>query len=293
MNRTYHFISGLPRSGSTLLSSILKQNPRFTAGISNPIAMYCDGIIRDTHIGAGLGSTVSIDKRKDIIRGIFDSFYNNETDVCFNTNRGWAGNTSLLSELYPNFKMIVCVREIPWILDSFENLNNKNPFTIKPLYNHQQLSSVYERTHMLMGNFNNNPGFVSGPLSHVQQSVYSNERNHICYVEYDALVKSPDSTMKQLYKFLDEPWFEHDYENVEDSYDEFDEQANIIGLHDIRKKVEYKERTSILPTDLWNQYDQTSFWKHNPAIKKDLNWITHNTMPFFSNTSKNRINKQL
>ena len=32
----YHFISGLPRSGSTLLSAILLQNPRFHAGMSSP-----------------------------------------------------------------------------------------------------------------------------------------------------------------------------------------------------------------------------------------------------------------
>ncbi|MGH8137248.1 MAG: sulfotransferase, partial [Steroidobacteraceae bacterium] len=33
----FHFISGLPRSGSTLLSAILKQNPRFHAGMTSPL----------------------------------------------------------------------------------------------------------------------------------------------------------------------------------------------------------------------------------------------------------------
>ncbi|WP_309236453.1 sulfotransferase [Microcoleus sp. FACHB-672] len=32
-----HFISGLPRSGSTLLSAILRQNPRFHAGMTSPV----------------------------------------------------------------------------------------------------------------------------------------------------------------------------------------------------------------------------------------------------------------
>ncbi|MEM5734156.1 sulfotransferase, partial [Shewanella algae] len=39
MARRFHFISGLPRSGSTLLSAILRQNPRFSAGMSSPVAM--------------------------------------------------------------------------------------------------------------------------------------------------------------------------------------------------------------------------------------------------------------
>lgn len=33
-----HLISGLPRSGSTLLSAILRQNPRFSAGVTTPVA---------------------------------------------------------------------------------------------------------------------------------------------------------------------------------------------------------------------------------------------------------------
>jgi sulfotransferase len=33
-----HFISGLPRSGSTLLAGLLRQNPRFEAGMSGPLA---------------------------------------------------------------------------------------------------------------------------------------------------------------------------------------------------------------------------------------------------------------
>jgi sulfotransferase len=32
-----HFISGLPRSGSTLLAALLRQNPRFHAGMTSPV----------------------------------------------------------------------------------------------------------------------------------------------------------------------------------------------------------------------------------------------------------------
>jgi sulfotransferase len=32
-----HFISGLPRSGSTLLSAILRQNPALHAGMTGPM----------------------------------------------------------------------------------------------------------------------------------------------------------------------------------------------------------------------------------------------------------------
>ena len=37
MNNGIHFIAGLPRSGSTLLAGILRQNPRFQAGMTSPV----------------------------------------------------------------------------------------------------------------------------------------------------------------------------------------------------------------------------------------------------------------
>lgn len=274
MSKTYHFISGLPRSGSTLLSSILKQNPRFTSGISDPLASYAHSIIRDTNTAVGMDAAVSIEKRRELIKDMFNSFYKNDREICFNTNRGWASDTSLLKDLFPNFKMIVCLRDVPWILDSFEQLNSKNPYTIKPLYHHQELGNVHDRCRMLMGETPNFGGYVHGPLINVQQSMFSNEIRHICYVEYDTLVRNPHAAMQQIYQFLGEPWYEHDFDNVEDSYDEFDNQAKIAGLHTVRRKVEYQDRRSILPGELWDRYSLMSFWKQNFDQRHRLTWIT-------------------
>ena len=256
--------------------------------------MYVSGIINDTNSAVGMGSTVPIPKRQEIIRGLFDSFYKDGNEVCFNTNRGWAASTSLLADLYPGFKMIICVREIPWILDSFEQLNAKNPYTVKPLYHHQQLSTVYERCAMLMGNITNYAGYVAGPLANVKQSLFCNEKSQLLYLEYDTLVKQPLLTMQQIYKFLEEPWFGHDFNNVEDSYDEFDEQAKIAGLHTVRKKVEFRPRNSILPGDIWNQNDPLSFWKKDfEQIRSGLNWIGSPVPVQPTSMSVPRLNKQL
>jgi sulfotransferase len=150
---------------------------------------------------------------------------------------------------------------------------------------------------MLMGNISNMAGYVLSPINNVKQSMFSNERNHILYVEYDNLVKNPLSTMKQIYNFLGEEWWEHDFNDVEDSYDEFDEQAKIVGLHTIRKKVEYKERRSILPGDLWAQYNESTFWKLSQfqQIKNNLNWVQTSMETSKNNINRNtpKINKQL
>lgn len=49
--RKFNFISGLPRSGSTLLSAILRQNPHFHAGMTSPVATLFKSVI--TAVSAG------------------------------------------------------------------------------------------------------------------------------------------------------------------------------------------------------------------------------------------------
>jgi sulfotransferase len=274
--KKYYFISGLPRSGSTLLSAVLKQNPRFTASISDPLHGYVKAITQITSQAVGMQAQVSVEKRRKLMLGLFDNYYSTDTEVCFNTNRGWTADTALLRDLFPDFHMIVCVRDIPWILDSFEVLNNKNPHTIKPLYHHQDLANVYDRSHMLMGGNPNYPGYVAGPLANVKHSAFCSERNNLLFVDYDALVLYPDAVLRKIYEFLGEPWFQHDYNNVEDNYDEFDSDAKITGLHTVRKKIEYKQRRSILPDELWTQYMPMTFWKQDSfkPIMAELNWIS-------------------
>lgn len=271
----YHFISGLPRSGSTLLSAILQQNPRFSSGISDPVLDILKSTINTVNTAAGMTLQVPDDKLLEILKSIVSTFYRDDNEVCFNTNRLWTANTTLLKQIYPSSKVIVCVRDVPWILDSFERLNSNNPLTVKPIYHHQPLTTVYERSSMLMGEYANHPGFVVTPLLAAKQAVYSAESDMLCVVDYEKLTSDPLGTMKQIYEFIGEPWYEHDFENLEYSYDEFDEAVRINGLHTVRPKVEVINRRPVIPEDIWIKYMNTSFWKEDgfDRIKRRLNWI--------------------
>ena len=262
MQRTYHFISGLPRSGSTLLSSILNQNPRFYASISDCVQQYAHAIIRETEASVGVPVLVPPAKRIEVIRGIFDSYYSDKSEVCFNTNRGWSGDTAFLKQIYPDFKMIVMLRDVRWVLNSFEVLHQKTPLTLKPLYHNQDVQSVYDRTQMLMGDIPNFGGYVSGPLAGVNASFASAEKDNILYVTYAALVKQPEKTLKAIYAFLGETYYQHDFNNVAASYDEFDAHAKIQGLHTIRKAVAAKKQPVLIPPDLWEKYASANSWLH-------------------------------
>lgn len=267
--KKYNFISGLPRSGSTLLSTILNQNPRFTAGISDPLADFVKSKITAVNMNVGMADVVPDERLYDLMRADFDAFYKDDTEVCFNTGRGWAADTHLLKQLYPDFKMIITIRSIPWILDSFEKLHRKNPLKIKPLYDHIDWSSVYERCHMLMGQYPDKNARVKGPLDFVKQAVACEEQENIMFIEYDVLASHPKEVMQHIYEFIEEEWYEHDFNDTEASYDNYDTDAKIEGLHKVRKDVKFEQRETILPADLFNMYAEYDFWKQedNPLKK--------------------------
>ena len=63
--KQYYFISGLPRSGSTLLSGILKQNPHFYADIASPVEALTGNMI-DIITQYECNYVIGEDRRKDI-----------------------------------------------------------------------------------------------------------------------------------------------------------------------------------------------------------------------------------
>src|ERR1700722_2938833 len=108
-----HFISGLPRSGSTLLSALLRQNPRFRAGVTSPLSGLC-GLLHQK-MGNGEFSVFFDEARRiSMLKGLFASYYVSipHGQVVFDTNRTWTARMHLLALLYPSARVICCVRDI-------------------------------------------------------------------------------------------------------------------------------------------------------------------------------------
>jgi len=94
--KSFYFISGLPRSGSTLLSGILKQNPDFYADIESPIQGLTGNSIDVITIGES-NLTITECQRKNLMYGIFDGYYKHiEKPVIFDSCGEWTKKTNLL-----------------------------------------------------------------------------------------------------------------------------------------------------------------------------------------------------
>jgi len=79
-SQNFHFISGLPRSGSTLLAALLLQNPRFHAGMTSPVGSLINAVLTQVSAGSEFSHAVDNDQRRAILRGLFDSFYSKEKE---------------------------------------------------------------------------------------------------------------------------------------------------------------------------------------------------------------------
>ena len=263
--KQHYFISGLPRSGSTLLSAILRQNPDFYADISTPVESLVGTTIKI--ISEGESNLVITEKqRKNLLHGIFDGYYKHiDKPVIFDCSRNWTKNTNLLQALFPYTKILCPVRDIVSILSSFENITSKNPFYTKILTEHND--NVFVRCDEMM---DKNTGLVSKPWIALQEG-YALNPCMIYFIEYENMCKDPEKIMRGVYEFLDKPYFPHDFENIEYSNENFDKAINIKDLHTVKKRVEYKPPRNVLPLEIVQKYKKMNmeFWRkdHDPDFK--------------------------
>jgi sulfotransferase len=252
------FISGLPRSGSTLLSAILRQNPDFYADISSPVR----GLVASTINGITESESnhlIDEPRRKHILRALVQSYYDAVTPkTVFDTSRGWTAKTSLLKELYPQTKIICCVRDLPWILDSFERIAAKNSLYNATLTDDEARQTVTTRCDALMDV--KKEGQVVKPYYFLEEGLLLNP-DMIMLVEYESLCKTPEGVMREIYQFIGKPYFDHDFDNVEYENEVFDRALNMKSLHTVRRKVTWEERPTILPRSVWEKYAGKEFWR--------------------------------
>lgn len=254
--KKYYFISGLPRSGSTLLSTILRQNPDFYADISSPIQTITETSVDIISCNES-NPLVSINQRKNLMYGIFDGYYQHiNKNIIFDTSRRWTNNTNFLKELFPYTKIICTVRDIVNILNSFELIFNTNCFYTKQINEKIFSQNIFHRIDEIFERqiVDNYSFLLSG---------YKLNPEMIYFVEYENLCKNPDKIIKQIYDFLEEPYYQHDFSNLIYSNEKFDTVCKVKDLHLVKKNINDNPSKCILPDEIIHNYKKKNmeFWK--------------------------------
>jgi sulfotransferase len=260
MSKTFHFISGLPRSGSTLLAAILRQNPRIHAAMTSPVGSLFSSLHATMGRNNEFAEFIEDRQRERILRGVFDLYYQDfAQEIIVDTNRLWCARLPLLLKLFPEAKVLCTVRNVAWIMDSVERLVRKNALSPSRLFNSPAESdTIYHRVETLAGR----DRFVGFPYYALKEAFYSPEARNILLIEYDHLTQAPDKVLPLVYQFLGLPAFRHDFDNLDYQEPSFDARLGMDGLHEVKRKVVHRPRATVLPPDLFQQYSQLDFWKN-------------------------------
>lgn len=277
MNQALHFISGLPRSGSTLLGAILRQNPRVHASMTSPLGGLYGAMVQMMSAGSEAAHLIADDQKPAMLRGLFDSFYGSlpgitDTEVIFDTNRQWCARLPGLMHLFPNAKVICTVRNVAWIMDSIERLLQQYPFELTTLFSGPaERATVFHRVRALA-----KPNSLVG-LSHLalREAFYGPYADRLLLVEYDLLAKAPSKVLPLIYQFIGEPAFDHDFENVTFDAEAFDAALGLRGLHRVDRRVAYRPRHTVLPPELFKEFCGEPFWSKRDGSGAHV--ITENT----------------
>ncbi len=270
MDKKLHFISGLPRSGSTLLAAILRQNPRFHASMSSALAPLVSANLNMMSSGTEISLLLEEQQRPAILRAVIDTFCDTTTDrdVFFDTNRSWTGKMPLLADMFPQAKVIACVRDVSWIMDSIERMYRKDPYENTRLFGADgERATVFSRTEALA----HHNRLVGSAWTSLKEAFYGEQSDRILIVDYEILAQAPGKTMKLIYQFLGEDWFAgHDFENINYDAPQFDEALGIKGLHKVQPKVEFRKRKTILPPDVFKKYQGMEFWRETAGTSASV-----------------------
>ena len=268
-------MAGLPRAGSTLLSTLLNQNPRFHSGPSSPVlgAMFAT---HDNFIGnelyTGYPKPDSVNK---IIGSIIENWYHDiDKPVIIDKNRAWCARVPFIEGyIQQEVKIIVPVRRVDEILASILMMIKRNPFQEgQPRINFvdEQLVKMNipindenRCEYLLTGQ----GGIVYEALNATKLGVDYGHDDKFHYVDYNDLITDPQGQLNEIYEFLDEEPFEHTFDNLSNEHREDDITTYGLGdMHEVHSKLEKtsSDPSTVLPSSIIELYNNNKknleFW---------------------------------
>jgi sulfotransferase len=267
MNKTYHFMAGLPRSGSTVLSAILNQNPEIYASPQTDLVSMLYNLESSIANYESYNAGLLHQGFASIMHNMAETFYSHiEKPVIIDKNRGWGTpyNWDNLSPyVNPKGKVILTMRPILEVLASFVKVTRAS----KKITKEQQyldsslwISDYRTETDAVVDN-------LMIPNGQIDKAIYSianllkNHNDRVQVVWFDDLLTNPIGTLDSIHEFLELDLFDYNFNNIK-AADKHNDLAgyNIAGLHDVKKKL---VRPSTDPTSYLSKY---SIQKYQNAL---------------------------
>jgi len=245
MGTSITFLSGLPRTGSTLLTSILSQNSALhTEGNS----ALCQ-LMWDMQVSCWNAEQLQNkpDAQNKLLTSIPEVFYQGVESNIIDKCRSWTlpANLELIDKyITKSPKIIVMLRPIVDIVKSFVLIRDMNG------WNNPEAGLLDYGSEPIMRSLDG--------IKHAK----SIDSGQFLYLWYDDLVNNPEQTINKVYDFCGWEKFNHQFDNIKNLTPERDDLLGLLGLHDIRPELKRREVKVKLSGELYEK-----------AIQLDKEWI--------------------
>lgn len=286
MDKQFSFLCGLPRSGTTVLTSLLSQNPAVFASPNSALIEVLVNVRKHLDITEQARAFTAPTQVTDTLLAIMEGMYRfTERPYILDKSRAWPhpDNLELLLHMLPQPpRLVAMVRDLPDVLASFivkiEAQGGHDSFVDRHLTRTNQAYTTKNRCEVLFAP----GGTVYEAWTSLEQAFTKGYRDLFVCIEYDDFVTTPASTLETLYTFLGWPAYQHDFRNIHNPTPEDDRVYGIDGLHEVRPVLQKTapDPAVVLGAELYEKYAAVPhFWREGGSLKNKR----RNRNPFFIN----------
>jgi len=207
LNKRMIYVAGLPRSGATLVCQLFAQHPEiYSTGQTSPLCstlMSLRGQLSDNDLLLNQLDTnfpLVYQRLLNAYRGFINGWFaETPKPWVVDRNRDWVRHLDVIHTLEPDFRMIICVRELSQILGAIENQHQKTvlldfPEHLADFSRRDRATQIFSET-----------GIVGESLRSLQsiQDVDPLVQQQLYYVVFEHLISAPAQVMAGIYQWLE------------------------------------------------------------------------------------------
>ena len=235
-------VSGLPRSGSTLLCQLLAHHPDlYCLGHSSPLCRALVGLRHSLSDDDFLKSQLDVDfelgyeRLGQAFRGFMAGWFaETHKPWVVDKNRGWLHHIEMLHYLVPDFRILVCVRELGQVYGSIEAQHQKTILLDFP--DHLASLSRYARADKLIAE----QGVIGSALGSIEslKDIEGQLQQQVYYVIFEHLMQEPIAVMQGIFEWLKISPIVIDLSNLHVKSHESDSYYRFKYLHRTHRQIQ-------------------------------------------------------
>lgn len=265
-------MAGLPRSGSTLIQSILNQNTNIYASSNSSIVPLAAMVESSIVMGESYNANPRPKALKKTVAGVIENFYSDRKEEYIIDKSRLVTIPEHFRCIQRNFdycpRIIIPVRNVTDVLASFIKLVRNSPrdkqnFIDRDIEKLNDINLYLSEDDTRVEYLMKPKGLIDNQLYGIAFMLQKEFRKYAHFIEYEDLISNTEEEIEKIYTFLDIPHFEHNFDNIKNVTPEKDETYGLQAMHHVRKSISKSttDAQSILSEYAYNKYSNLEFWR--------------------------------